>query len=450
MLKYVIWLRYLSKKKIVLLSIAAVACSCALLIVVASLFTGFINAVEASASDTIGDVIISASDEMKIEKYDRLLESLKGIEAVEAATAVINTQGLMRLASGNVRAVEIWGIDILTRAKVVALKQSLLNQKDSSEELTFNPSGDEDTLGGFIGIAITDDPDPITDEYDVEAILRENMNKKVALTTGVLIEDDAREGKSRFKRRNIAFTITDVFFTGTYEIDKNFVFLPIDKLQKKLYPDIDQPIANQVQIKLRANSDINLAMDQIAGLWKNFAKNELGWSDYQISLISIKTSKQLQEPLVAEFRKQMQVLLAIFSVVSFSVVVLIFCIFYMIVETKRKDIGIIRSCGASTSSIMWIFLGFGGCVGLIGSGFGVLLGYIITKNVNVVERMVSSALGLKLWKSSVYMFTKIPNEMDWAAVMPIVISATVAACLGVLLPAIIAAKVRPIKILRYE
>ncbi len=450
MLKYVIWLRYLSKKKIVLLSIAAVACSCALLIVVSSLFVGFINAFEASASNTIGDVVINASDELKIEKYDRLLENLKDIKSVESATAVITTQGLLRLASGNVRAVEIWGIDIQTRAKVVELKQSLLRQKESSNPLTFNPSGGEDGLGGFIGIAVTDDPDPITDEYDVEAVLKENIDKKVALTTGVLIEDDARQGQNRFKRRNIAFTITDIFFTGTYEIDKNFVFLPIDKLQKKLYPDIDQPIADQVQIKLKADSDIGLAMAQIAGLWKIFAKNELGWSDYRCSLISIKTSKQMQEPLVAEFRKQMQVLLAIFSVVSFSVVVLIFCIFYMIVETKRKDIGIIRSCGASTSAIMGIFLGFGGCVGFIGAGFGVLFGYIITKNINIVEQLVSSALGLKLWKSSVYMFTKIPNEMDWDCVMPIVISATLAACLGVLLPAIVAAKVRPVKILRYE
>jgi ABC-type lipoprotein release transport system permease subunit len=244
MLKYVIWLRYLSRKKIVLLSIAAVACSCALLIVVSSLFTGFINAFEASASDTIGDIVITAPDELKIEKYDHLLKKLEGIKSVEAVTAVITTQGLLRLASGNVRAVEIWGIDIQSRAKVVALKQSLFKQKSSSNQLTFNPSGNEDVLGGFIGIAVTNDPDPVTDEYDVEAVLKENIDKKVALTTGVLIEDAVRKGKNRFKRRNIAFTITDIFFTGTYEIDKNFVFLPIVKLQKKLYPDIDTPIAD--------------------------------------------------------------------------------------------------------------------------------------------------------------------------------------------------------------
>ena len=58
MLKLFLWLRYLGKRRVVLLSIAAVALSCALLIVVASLFNGFINAFEQSAVDAIGDVVL--------------------------------------------------------------------------------------------------------------------------------------------------------------------------------------------------------------------------------------------------------------------------------------------------------------------------------------------------------------------------------------------------------
>ena len=51
--------RYLSRKRIVLLSIAAVMLCCAMLITVASLFTGFINAVESSAGDYLGDIVLS-------------------------------------------------------------------------------------------------------------------------------------------------------------------------------------------------------------------------------------------------------------------------------------------------------------------------------------------------------------------------------------------------------
>ena len=58
--------------------------------------------------------------------------------------------------------------------------------------------------------------------------------------------------------------------------------------------------------------------------------------------------------------------------------------------------------------------------------------------------------GLKLWKSSVYMFSKIPNQMNWESTLWIVVSAIIAAAIGALIPAIIAARVKPVKILRYE
>ncbi|MHC4125399.1 MAG: hypothetical protein ACYSRR_02965, partial [Planctomycetota bacterium] len=52
------WLRYLRKKKIVSLSIAAVALSCGLLIVVSSMFSGFIETYQRSAIETIGQVVV--------------------------------------------------------------------------------------------------------------------------------------------------------------------------------------------------------------------------------------------------------------------------------------------------------------------------------------------------------------------------------------------------------
>lgn len=140
----------------------------------------------------------------------------------------------------------------------------------------------------------------------------------------------------------------------------------------------------------------------------------------------------------------------IFGVVSFSVVVLIFCIFYMIARLKQRDVAIMKSCGAASSSVAFIFLGFGCCVGIIGSFFGAALGYLITKNINVIENWIRIVFGLKLWKSSVYMFSKIPNEVDWASALPIMFFAVIAATIGTLIPAIVAARSRPVEILRYE
>lgn len=89
-------------------------------------------------------------------------------------------------------------------------------------------------------------------------------------------------------------------------------------------------------------------------------------------------------------------------------------------------------------------------VGITGSGAGAILGYIVTKNINTIEEWIRIIFGLKLWKSSVYMFSKIPNEIDWSSALIIVLSAVIAAGLGALIPAIIAVRTEPVKILRYE
>ena len=112
-----------------LLSIAAVALSTALLIVVASLFNGFINAFEQSAVDGMGDVVLSPGK--NFAGYAELEKRLEEIKSVEAATALLSAQGLLHLGKGNVRAVEIWGIEPAKFGKVTAFEKSLLKTKQS-------------------------------------------------------------------------------------------------------------------------------------------------------------------------------------------------------------------------------------------------------------------------------------------------------------------------------
>ena len=464
MLKLFLWLRYLRKKKIVFLSIAAVALSVALLITVASLFTGFINAFEQSAVETMGDVILAPP--IKFAKYELLIERLEQTGAVKAATAMLSGQGLLHLGKGNVRAVNIWGIEPGRRAKVTGFKQSLIKQKNSPQEPSFKIAGFPERVGGFVGIGVVAEPDEKTDEYDF-AEIEKMVGQQIVLTTGAVtetslvtrdsyLEQDKKLATSdeqratTFKRKTIQFTIADIVFTGVYELDKSTVYLPIENLQKILYPNENGQIADQVQIKLASDVQTNVGLAQIRGIWEDFAGEELGWESHLIRYTNIETAKQMQSRYVAELRKQMGVLLLIFGVVSFSVVLLILCIFYMIVVTRQKDIAIIKSCGATGSSVSLIFVGFGACVGIIGSGSGAVLGYIITRNINTIERWTRIIFGLKLWKSSVYMFSSIPNEIDWDSALPIVLLAITAAAIGALIPAIIAAKTRPVNILRYE
>jgi len=128
----------------------------------------------------------------------------------------------------------------------------------------------------------------------------------------------------------------------------------------------------------------------------------------------------------------------------------VFCIFYMIVETKLKDIAIIKSCGASSTTAALIFTGFGGCIGLTGSVLGVVIGYVIVRNVNILERWVHIITGVKLWRRSSYILNYIPNQLNWPDVFPIALAAVAGCCVGALIPAIVAAKTKPVDILRYE
>jgi lipoprotein-releasing system permease protein len=440
-----LWLRYLHKKKIVFLSIAAVALSVLLLIVVSSLFTGFINSLRQAAVETIGDVVLAPPT--KFAKYKSFIERLQQTASVEAATATLSAQGLLHLGKGNVRAVNIWGIEPNRRAKVTSFKRSLLRQKDLPQEPSFQVPNFPEKIGGFVGIGVVGQPDEETDEYNFDAI-EKMIGQHVVLTTGTTQQHD--NATPKVKREVVEFSIADIVFTGVYDFDKSFVYLPIEELQKVLYPDEGAHVADQIQIKLNPGAQPEEAIAQIRGLWQNFAAEQFNWPPYPINWTTITTAQQMQSQYIAELKKQMGILLLIFGIVSFSVILLIFCIFYMIVVTRRRDIAIIKSCGTTSSSVSLIFVGFSGCIGVIGASVGAILGYVVTKNINTIEEWVRIIFGLKLWKSSVYMFSKIPDEVDWNWALSIALLAVVAAVIGALIPAIVAAKTKPVEILRYE
>jgi ABC-type lipoprotein release transport system permease subunit len=450
MLKLFLWLRYLCKRRIVLLSVAAVALSVSLLIVVASIFTGFIDKFERSAVEILGDVIMEAPPGKPFARYPELIQRLERTDIVEAATVKLSSEGLLHVGggTGNVRPVSIWGIDPAGRARVTGFKDALLRQGTLAGEPTFDVPGKPSEVGGFVGIGVVTEPDEETDEYDQDQALAEMIGQRLLITTGTIADDS--DPQAAPKRRLIPFYVADVVFMGVYEFDSAFVYVPIETLQEALYPDVEGPIASTINVRLMPGVDAELAAVQLRGLWREFAATELNWSRALIAVTDIVTARQMQYRYVAALRQQMGILLLIFGVVSFSVVVLVFCIFYMMVSLKLRDVAIVKSCGASSFSVAWIFLGFSVTIGLLGCGIGSLLGYLITRNINTIEDVISVVFGLKIWRSSVYLFSRIPNQVDWRSALPIVALAIAAAAVGALVPALIAARTRPVEVLRYE
>jgi lipoprotein-releasing system permease protein len=362
------------------LSVIAVAISVALLIVVSSLFSGFIGVFEQSAVEAIGDVIVFPP--IQLENYPDFIQRLEQISAVDSATPVLSANGLVHLGKDNVRPVSIWGIDPVSRARVTKFKESLIGGTFSNSEELTGALDSDGTIKGFVGIAVLAEPDEKTDEYNMDAV-REMIGSTIVLTTGIFSQGQSDDQKGpQISRKTLKFTIEDVVFSGVYDLDQRLIYIPIDKLQELLYPKKEVPVTEQIQIKVSEHVDTETALAQIRGLWADFAEKQLGWNKVLINQTMIVTAKELQKDFVVELYKQMGILLLIFGVVSSGVVVLIFCIFYMIVETRQKDIAIIKSCGTSNWSVVSIFVGLGCCVGIIGSIAGIIFAYFITININ--------------------------------------------------------------------
>ncbi|MGA2916111.1 MAG: hypothetical protein ABSE89_08820 [Sedimentisphaerales bacterium] len=442
MLKFFLALRYLKKKKIVFLSIVAVALSTALLVTVASLFTAFIKAVESSSADYLGDIVLDPPQE--IYHSDELADRLSSEKEIAAASAVLSTNGLIHFGPGNVKAVSIWGIDLPSRCKVTDMKNNLIKQGDNPSVPQFD-NEDKTVIPVFVGIGLLAEPDDKTDEYDL-AYVKSFIGDDAVVTVG------SAQGKSQaneLRSRSAKVRISDVVRTSVYDIDKRFIFMPIDRLAEILNKQNPKP-ADIIHIKCAAGYNPEQTVSVVRRIWTEFAGQRLNWPTYFAADAEIMTSVARQSQYTAELRKQMGVLLVIFGVISAGVIVLVFCIFYMIVAGKLKDLAIIKSVGGSAFTSASIFLIFGLFTGLLGASIGIGIGYAITHYVNAMERWISLFFGLKLWSSSIYMFSRIPNNFNWFWAWRFFGAAVAASVLGALLPAIAAARTFPAKILRYE
>lgn len=441
-------LRYLQRRRIVILSIAAVALSCALLIATDSIFTGFINNIENSLGRYQGDVILGMPSGAVMEDADELIASFVEADCIAAAAPVLETEGLLLAGRGKVKPVRTWGVDMSRQKNIMPANECFLFQKEKpADEISFDVPGDPEAVGGIVGVGVLAQPDDVTDEYDTEA-LRQMLGTTMQMTTGVILQSETAEPSSPMSglsRKVLRFKLADVLMTGVQDYDEAFVLVPIEQLSASLYPDKGLA-ANRVYIRLAEGADEEKAVAIVRGIWKNFADERS--TVYRYAWIG--TAKEANAAFVAEYRKQMKMLLLIFGLISMGIIILVFCIFYLIVMTRRKDIGILKSCGLSNPSVAGVFVLFGTTVGLIGSLAGVGLGYAIVHNINAIERAVSVCFGLNLWQASVYKFMQIPNTMHWDSVLWVTGCGIAAAALGSLVPAVAAARIKPVETLQYE
>ncbi len=236
------------------------------------------------------------------------------------------------------------------------------------------------------------------------------------------------------------FTIVDFYESKMAEYDASFVFVPLAALQEKrgmFDRATGVRYVNAIQIKLRPGADGSAVRDKLQAV-------------FPPELYVVSTWRDKQSALLAAVRME----IAILNVLLFLIIAVagfgILAIFLMIVVEKTRDIGILKSLGASSFGVQAIFLGYGLGLGVVGSGVGLVLGLIFVRYINEIASFLGELTGRPLFDPEIYYFYRIPTIVEPATVAWIVGGAIGIAVLASIVPALRAARLHPVQALRYE
>lgn len=269
-------------------------------------------------------------------------------------------------------------------------------------------------------------------------------------------------------RAERTYWIVDDSRTGMWQYDNGTVYVAFDVLQQDLGmqagevetlgPDgqgtgrkvMTPARTTEINVRLRPGADVRAARDRVRDVVERVtdarALGPLAYRDPP----RVETWREASAMYLDQIEREKVMMVMLFAVISVVAVFLIFCIFYMIVAEKTKDIGIVKSVGATNGGVAGIFLGYGLAIGLVGAGLGLLLSYLIVHNVNEIHDWLGRTFRLVVYNPEVYAFDTIPNRMDPPTVAVILGIAVLASVVGALVPAVRAARMQPVEALRWE
>ena len=233
--------------------------------------------------------------------------------------------------------------------------------------------------------------------------------------------------------RTRAFTVAGIFDAGMYEYDQGLALVHIEDAAR-LFRTGGQPGGLRLTVAdVYAAPFVSVDLARTAGE-DTYVTN---WTREHVSFFaSIRLSKSIMFVILS-----MVIAVAAFNIVSTLV---------MVVRDKRGDIAILRSFGAPPSSIMKVFASQGTMIGLVGTLLGLVLGLLVTTQLQNAVELIEAVLDVDLLSAEVYWLGELPSRLRVVEIGRICGLALLLAIAATIYPALAAARQPPAEALRYE
>jgi lipoprotein-releasing system permease protein len=406
--------RYLRARKgerfvsiIATFSLIGIALGVATLIVVTSVMSGFQVALVSRILGVNGHITIEAYAGQKLDHYQPLMTEIRAIKGVVSATPVLDGQALLSTEGGGARGGLVRGITVDDLRALHPISDHIIAG-------SLNDFSGDDALVVGVGLAST-------------------YRLRIGDSLTIISPEGAATAFGTIPRVR-AYKVVAVFDAGLSDYNSSVVFLPLPAAQVFFQkPDA----VTGVEIRLDDPDQVNAVGRALAPLLQGRPVYARDWRHANDTIIGV---LQVQKDTMF-IVLGMIVLVAAFNVVSSLI---------MLVKDKRADIAVLRTIGASSSSVMRIFLMCGAFVGISGTVIGTVIGVVFCHYIVAVQHFVETITGGKVFDASVFMLSELPNTIDWTDVGEVVALGLILSLLATLYPSWRAARTDPVEALRHE
>ena len=228
------------------------------------------------------------------------------------------------------------------------------------------------------------------------------------------------------------FVITSIYESGLADFDNNIIFLNLETLEEFANLPL---VERNLEIYLKNPQKIFIQKQIVQKIFKN--EFIYSWADMNSSLFSA---------LKVERNVMFIILFLIIIVAAFNIISGL----TILVKNKTKDIAILKSIGVLNKSIIKIFFLVGIIIGITATIFGIILGVLFSIYIENIRELISDIFDISLFPEEIYFLSTMPSEIDFSLIFLISICSILITILVSIFSAMKAARLDPIKSLKYE